>query len=775
MKPNNKYVRKKAARIYKPWQGTRTSLEDLVEAVLNADMTTLRVSPEMRTLAYKVMQFDARETKVVILGGGTGLSTVVGGNAQRNDWARMPFVGLKEEFSRLKVIVCTTDDGGSTGHLLKTLPMIAVGDLRKSCVSLILSENLQRTYRINREESYNLVQSIQRIFNYRFPEKSEDERWLSDPSLTLPTQQRKAIPRKLSKALRTLGAYVAAGGKGPAIDPSGHCLGNLLLTAAIFQAAGGRVDRPPRMLEIHKGLDVVARLIGVTPGCLFPATATPGQLQFRYANGVEVFGQSKSASARRNFPVDWLTAEFSGTPVVSETMRQSLREADLIILAPGSLYTSIIPVLQIKTIAEAIRANRKALKVLGANFWIQEGETDISHRKKGQEFCVSELMEAYDRNVPGGARGLFQLVLSANLEHMPGNILRNYALEGKRPIHLDRARVTAMGFQPVEATLFSPDQLKQAHVIQHDAGKFALALRSILYAHKALNWIDMNQECIPTRRSVRPQRETPRSPLLCRYLSSVEIALSDKIFHPPLLKKTLLDLAWDNRNILPEHLNYFRAAQIISAKEWHRSTDWDNVLGFYDPDDHHLKLHEHLLDRPVRLREDLLIALGESLLGRYIESRKWIKNRNMKYPGVRCYEIRLRPADRRACYLSPAQLHTYLKLARMIPDPRDPGCYRMLMNNNEGFLPSGLLFGLMYAWYLNNAYGGIMEYEMSLLRWSPRSLLPHQAKERIRRQALVNFFRSEVFSIKNRFSGDTGTRPPSGADRARRGERRPAD
>ena len=522
--------------------------------------------------------------------------------------------------------------------------------------------------------------------------------------------------------------------------------------------------RPPSIFEIDKGLGTVARLIGVTPGCLFPATATPGQLQFRYANGVEVFGQSKSASARRNFPIDWLTAEFSGTPVVSETVRQSLREADLIILAPGSLYTSIIPVLQIKPIAEAIRANRKALKVLGANFWIQEGETDISHRKKGQEFCVSELMEAYDRNVPGGARGLFQLVLSANLEHMPGNILRNYALEGKRPIHLDRARVTAMGFQPVEATLFSPNQLKQAHVIQHDAGKFALALRSILYAHKTLNWIDMNQEYIPARRSVWTSREIPRSPLLCRYLSSVETALSDKTFHPPLLKKMLLDLAWDNRNILPEHLKYFRAVQIISAKEWHRSTDWDNVLGFYDPDDHYLKVHEQLLDRPARLRENLLIALGESLLGRYIESRKWIENHKMGYPGVRCYEIRLRPADQRECYLSPAQLHAYLKLARMIPDPRDQSYYRMLMNNKEGFLPSGLLFGLMYAWYLNNAYGGIMEYEMSLLRWSPHSLLPHQAKERIRRQALVNFFRTEVFLIKNRFSGGRGARLSSAAD-----------
>ena len=745
MKLNTKGTRKKATRICKPWQGTRASLEDLAETAMNNDMTTLRVSPEMRTLAGKVLQFDARETKVVILGGGTGLSTVVGGNAQRLDWARMPFVGLKKEFPHLKVVVCTTDDGGSTGHLLKTLPMIAIGDLRKSCVSLILSENLQRTYQITREESCGLVQSIQRIFNHRFPEKSADARCLSDPLLTLPNRQRKTIPRTLATSLRTLGAYVTARGKGPTIDPSGHCLGNLLLTSAIFQAAHGRVDRPPSMIEIHKGLDAVGRLIGVTPGSLFPATATPGELQFRYANGVEVFGQSKSASARRNFPVERLSAEFNGKPVVSKTVRRSLREADLIILAPGSLYTSIIPVLQLKPIAEAIRANRKALKVLGANFWIQEGETDISNRKEGKEFCVSELIEAYDRNVPGGARGLFQLVLSANLEHMPGNILRNYALEGKRPIHFDRARVTAMGVQPVEATLFSPDQLKPAHVIQHDAGKFALALRSILYAHKALKWIDMNHGYIPIQQPTRSKKETPHRPLLCRYFSSIQTALSDKTFRPPLLKKVLLDLAWDNRDILPEHLKYFQAAQIIPAKAWHRSTDWDNVLGFYDPNDHHLKLHEHLFARPARLREDLLIALGESLLGRYMESRKWIENHGMGYPGTRCYEIRLRPAAQRACYLSPAQLHTYLKLARMIPDSRDPKCYRMLINNNEGFLPSGLLFGLMYAWYLNNAYGGIMEYEMSLLRWPSRSLLPHQAKERTRRQALVNFFRTDIF------------------------------
>lgn len=735
MKPNHKSAGKYSRRIRKPWQGTRSSVEDLVEAVMNTDIDPARVSPEMRMLANKALQFNDQKTRVVILGGGTGLSTVVGGNAQRADWARMPFVGLKEEFPNIRVVVCTTDDGGSTGRLLKTLPMIAIGDLRKSCVSLIRSENLQSTYRISRKESFNLVQTIQRIFNYRFPEKGADARLLSDPLQILPARQRKAFPQKLAKALRTLGAHSP-------VSPANHCLGNLLMTSAIFRAAKGHTDRPPGALEIRKGLDVIAQLIGVSPGCLLPATATPGQLQFRYANGVEVLGQSKSASARRNFPVERLTAKFSAKPAVSKEVLQSIRDADLIIIAPGSVYTSIIPVLQIPQIAAAIRANRKALKILGANFWIQEGETDISSRKENQEFCVSELIEAYDHNVPGGAQGLFQLVLSANLELMPGNILRNYALEGKRPIHLDRARVTAMGFQPVEATLFSPDQLKQAHVIHHDAGKFALALRTILYAHKSLHWLDAKPEHAAVRRSTQPQE---KAPLPCRYLSEVEKALSDKTFRPALLKQVLLDLAWDNRDILPEHLKYFRSAKIITEKAWHRSTDWDNVLGFYDPEDECLKVHEDLLKKPSRLREDLLIALGESLLGQYIKSRQLLKGRTDLYPGARLYEIRLRPVSQRNSFLTPRQLQTYLKLARLSPDPRDPSRWRLYLNGTEGFLPPGLLFGLMYAWYLNNAYGGIMEYEMSLLRWPPRSLLPHQAKERMRKQALVNFFRDEIF------------------------------
>ena len=102
-------------------------------------------------------------------GGGTGLSTVVGGNSQLDDWPDNPFIGLKQDFPFLDVVVCTTDDGGSTGLLLQQLPIIGIGDLRKLLLSLILHDELRATYGLGELEAMHLVRLIHRIFNHRFP------------------------------------------------------------------------------------------------------------------------------------------------------------------------------------------------------------------------------------------------------------------------------------------------------------------------------------------------------------------------------------------------------------------------------------------------------------------------------------------------------------------------------------------------------------------------------------------------------------------------------
>ncbi|OPY92979.1 MAG: Gluconeogenesis factor [Syntrophaceae bacterium PtaU1.Bin231] len=720
-------------------------VDQLLEMVINRTTPEGPCGSSLSRLAEEVLSADCRPKRVVTFGGGTGLSTVLGGNSQLDDWPESPFVGLKQEFPLLDVVVCTTDDGGSTGLLLQELPMIGIGDFRKLMLSLALRENLQKTYGFDDASTRQMIRVIHRIFNHRFPKGFTESRLVADPLLVVPRHLRRYCPGPLASLLSSLGGYVSPGGAGPVISPGGHCLGNLLLTAAIFQARKKEAgNRPPDMGAIAKGIGMLSRAIGVTPGRLHPATATPGQLVLRYSNGVAVRGQRKSALTRRLQPVDGVSVEYCGIPRTAGAVCRAIREADLILFAPGSLYTSIMPILQIPALVRAVRENRKALKILGANFWIQEGETDISLRSRDRGFHVSDLVEAYDRNVPGGSKGLFDVVLSANLGHIPGDVLRNYALEGKSPIYLDRSRVESLGVLPVEATVYSRERLNAAGVIHHDPRKFALAVRAVLIAHQRLNLKQKRPPLYPPPARA-PGRPRADAPLLCSYHRQVGALLAEKKFFPKGLRDTMHEMIWENRDIRTEHLNFFRGVRVIPASRWTRSQAWDNVLGYYDPDDGLLKLHEQACGDPERIRDNLLTALGESLLGRYLEGRHWTNPEDGVLWGARRYEIRLRPVRDRGCYLDDADLRTYLRLARMLESPHDPDTFGITLNDREGFLPPGLLFGLLYAWYLNNAYGAVMEHEMSLLRLPPRKLIPCQMEERARKQALIRFFRRVVF------------------------------
>jgi uncharacterized cofD-like protein len=733
------------------WQpdASRNPIEHLVEYILTGTAAADSI-PELRILAEKALNYDLKSIRAVVLGGGTGMSTIIGGNSRMPDWPEQPEVGIKQEFAHLTSVVCTTDDGGSTGLLLKLLPIIGVGDIRKLLISSILPQKLQRTYQLGDQETNALVRTIHSLFNYRFEQWTGICKDFSNPLLILPEALRCTCPKRLEKALCGLGEFLCKGNIGPIIRPEGHSAGNLLLIAAIFQKAQ-TIAEPPGLRAIQLGIDHIAALIGAPEGRIHAATASPGQLKFRYANGVEVYGQSKSSQARRDSPVDRVITEFARKPVVSQAILKDIRNAEVIIYAPGSLYSSTLPVLQLDPIASAIRANQRALKILCANSWIQEGETDISLKNQGRGFLVSELIEACDRNIKHGIKGLVDVVLSANLEHLPGNILRNYALEGKSPIHLDRKQVLALGVRTVEATLFSQEHQTKAQIIQHDPRRFALAIRTLLYADKFLKGKSgYNLRSAAGQKKVRSNQldKPPRHRkfcnrlFLCQYMESINKILNTKEFDPPEIKDLFIELAWDNRDIHPSHLAFFKALRILPAKQWHRSMQWDNVLGYYDQEERHLILHQDLLFNSSRLKEDLLIALGESLLGHYIEERRWIQQH-----GARRYEIVLKHPKDRHGYLSPNQLHTYLQLARMVPDSDNNLVYGISINHNEGFLPPGLLFGLMYSWYLSGK-GLTMAYEMSLLRWPLKSLIPLHAEAHIHKESLVRFFRTEIFGHK---------------------------
>ena len=230
-------------------------VDQLLDTVINRTIPVEPYQGLISSLARQVHDFECRATKVVIFGGGTGLSTVIGGNSRLEDWPQNPFVGLKQDFPYMNVVVCTTDDGGSTGRLLQQLPMIGIGDFRKILLSMILQENLQAAYGLDNFTTRQLIHIIHSIFNHRFQERSRGFRYVVDPILLVPRDIRKYCPEPLAGLLSSLGKFISPGGEGPVIAPGGHCLGNLILTAAIFRS-GAYMFHPyacSALSSIHRG------------------------------------------------------------------------------------------------------------------------------------------------------------------------------------------------------------------------------------------------------------------------------------------------------------------------------------------------------------------------------------------------------------------------------------------------------------------------------------------------------------------------------------------
>ena len=81
----------------------------------------------------------------------------------------------------------------------------------------------------------------------------------------------------------------------------------------------------------------------------------------------------------------------------------------------------------------------------------------------------------------------------------------------------------------------------------------------------------------------------------------------------------------------------------------------------------------------------------------------------------------------------------------MCPMANDSQVHTRLLNGEEGFTPPGLLFGLVFAWYLDNRFAAHIEYKMAILRMDVPDMIPEQVKVCSRRRRLVDFFRHRVF------------------------------
>jgi len=314
-----------------------------------------------------------RGFRVVALGGGTGLSTLLRGLKEhvvrRSDQHPSP----QRPITDLAAIVTVTDDGGSSGRLRRENRVLPPGDIRNCMVALSKDEAL-----------------LSRLFQYRF---------------------------HAGRGLR------------------GHNFGNLFL-AALTHVTG----------DFAEAVRVSGKVLAVR-GRIFPSTVSNVHLVATLVNGTRVQGETRIS--RSQLPIrkiEMSPRRVRPLPAAIEAIQQ----ADLILMGPGSLYTSVIPNLLIPEIPRAI-VRSKAPRIYIANLMTQPGETT--------HYSLSDHLRAIENHVPG--RVIDAVV--ANRKSISPEVARRYRAEGAEAVLVDRDKTIKR-----KVRLYMDDLLEEHGVIRHN-------------------------------------------------------------------------------------------------------------------------------------------------------------------------------------------------------------------------------------------------------------------------------------------------------------------
>jgi uncharacterized cofD-like protein len=231
---------------------------------------------------------------------------------------------------------------------------------------------------------------------------------------------------------------------------SGHSLGNLLL-AALTDITGG----------FDHAILAASEVLAIR-GEIYPSTLEQVRLRATLADGKELIGEVAISGSllgdRRKAPRPHARIVHLGIepPDVKPTdgALEALREADLILVGPGSLYTSVLPNLLIKSITETIR-QAKALRVYICNVMTQPGETD--------DYTAQEHLSAIIEHA-----GLIVDVMVLNGRKPSDSILAAYSNEKQFPVQFDIATIRELGVTP-----FFGDIISEGNYVRHDSAALA--------------------------------------------------------------------------------------------------------------------------------------------------------------------------------------------------------------------------------------------------------------------------------------------------------------
>ena len=309
---------------------------------------------------------------VVVIGGGTGLSTLLR--------------GLKLFPMNITAIVTVADDGASSGRLRKEFDTPAVGDLRNVLVSLSEAEE----------------PLVEDLLQYRFSTYSDLDK---------------------------------------------HALGNLVLTA-MYNITG----------SLTESLEALSKIFNIK-GKVLPITEDKAILVAHTTDGKTIEGESKITKAGKHIK----KIEYKNKVRVTPQVLDAVKEADLIIVGIGSLYTSIIPNLLPREMKKALMQS-KAKKMYICNIMSEHGETDDYNVSD----CVKQINKYVGKN--------FVDVVLANKKKVPDEILELYKLEKAKQIMLDKEEVKKMGVDLIASDLLTINN-NQA---RHDYVKTALEVFTYL-------------------------------------------------------------------------------------------------------------------------------------------------------------------------------------------------------------------------------------------------------------------------------------------------------
>ncbi|TMI85365.1 MAG: YvcK family protein [Bacillati bacterium ANGP1] len=334
------------------------------------DVFLPRGDPRLVEMILKQRQLQ-RGPRIVVLGGGTGLSTLLR--------------GLKKVSTNLTAVVTVFDDGGSSGRLRREQGILPPGDIRNCLVALAEAEPL-----------------LTKLFTHRF--------------------------------------------KGGDLD--GHSFGNLFI-ASMSQVTG---DLETAVKECSKVLAIRGRVL--------PTTLRDVVLCAEMADGAVVEGES--AITRAGGAIRRVFLKPARVPALQDVL-EAIAEADLIVLGPGSLYTSVLPNLLVDGVVEALRRS-PALKVYVCNVMTQQGET--------RGFRASDHVRVL---LEQGGKGLFDYVLVNTRRPRNQALLARYKQEGAEPVEPDVETIRALGLRPVSEDLISEEEL-----VRHDPRKITAVLLQLV-------------------------------------------------------------------------------------------------------------------------------------------------------------------------------------------------------------------------------------------------------------------------------------------------------